>query len=393
MERRILHLDLDAFFCAVEEKYDPSLKGKAFAVGGSPTGRGVVTSCSYAARSFGVRSAMPMARALQLCPSLLAVSSTRGKYSENSKLVMDVLWKFSDQVQQISIDEAFIDISDRMGKIKEIAKEIQNEIDKESALPCSIGGAANKLVAKIANNVGKKSVRTKDYPRSIKIIPSGKEEEFLSELPVIALWGIGPKSAMAMERIGLYTIGDIANYPVSDLVNHFGSHGYSLSKLAKGIDNSPISTHRERKSVSHENTFSSDIGNQKNILDTLFRQSERVSKVLIKKNLNGFTVKVKLRYSDFTTLTRQITVPDPVKKTDEIFQLGKKLFLDNWNSKIPIRLIGIGVTNFSASSTQISLWDAEKNIKEAHLSNIIDQINIKFGKESIKIGSDDRKNS
>ena len=385
--RRILHFDLDAFFCAVEEKYDPSLKGKAFAVGGSPTGRGVVTSCSYAARAYGVRSAMPMARALSLCPGLLAVSSSRKHYSENSKLVMDVLWNYSDLVQQISIDEAFIDVSHIEKDIGQFAKYIQTEIENNTSLPCSIGGGTNKLIAKIANNIGKKAIKTKDYPRSINIIQAGSEEAFLAPLPVIALWGIGPKSALAMERIGIYTIGDIANYPVPDLVKHFGSRGYSLSKLAKGIDNNPLSMSRDRKSVSHENTFSSDIRNINKIFEILHRQSEKVSKVLKNKNLKGYTIKVKFRYSDFTTLTRQLTVPDPVEKSDELFKIGKRLFLDNWNQKLPIRLIGIGVTNFSSSSTQISLWDAEKNIKEAKLSNIVNEINVKCGKKSIKIGS------
>jgi len=386
--RKILHLDLDAFFCAVEEKYDPSLKGKAFAVGGSPTGRGVVTSCSYAARAYGVRSAMPMGQAFQLCPGLLAVSSTRGKYSENSKLVMNVLWEFSDLVEQISIDEAFIDLTNSTEDLKLTAKKIQSKIFEATSLPSSIGGASNKLVSKIANNVGKKSVKTKDYPRSINIIPPGKEEGFLAPLPTIALWGIGPKSALAMERLGIYTIGDIAAYPVFDLVKHFGSHGYSLSKRAKGIDNNPLSIHRDRKSVSHENTFSSDLLDKNKILATLRKQAAKVSKVLENKNLKGNTVKIKFRYSDFTTLSRQITVPSPIDQAEDIYSIGKKLFLDNWKSNIPIRLIGIGVTNFISSDSQLSLWDAEQRIKDAELSNLVDQINLKYGVKSIKIGSD-----
>ncbi len=386
--RKILHLDLDAFFCAVEEKYDPSLKGKAFAVGGSPTGRGVVTSCSYAARAYGVRSAMPMGQALQLCPGLLAVSSNRGKYSENSKLVMKVLWEFSDLVEQISIDEAFIDLKNSTEDLKFTAKKIQSKIFKNTSLPSSIGGASNKLVSKIANNVGKISVKTKDYPRSINIIPPGKEEEFLAPLPTIALWGVGPKSSLAMERLGIYTIGDIADYPLFDLVKHFGSHGYSLSKRSKGIDNSPLSIHRDRKSVSHENTFSSDLLDKNKILSTLRKQAAKVSKVLVNKNLKGNTVKIKFRYSDFTTLSRQITVPDTIDQTEDIFSIGKKLFLDNWKNNFPIRLIGIGVTNFVSSDSQLSLWDAEQKMKEAELSNLVDQINLKYGNKSIKIGSE-----
>jgi len=386
--RRILHLDLDAFYCAVEEKTDPSLKGKTFAVGGSPTGRGVVTSCSYAARAYGVHSAMPMAKALQLCPGLLVIPSTHKHYSENSKQVMKTLWEFSDLVEQISIDEAFIDLSTTDKNLELIAKNIQEKIFSNTSLPSSIGGATNKLIAKIANNVGKKSVKTKTYPKSVKIIPPGKEGEFLAPLPTIALFGIGPKSALGLEKLGIYTIGDIANYPLSDLIKHFGSHGYSLSKRAKGIDNSPLSIHRDRKSVSHENTFSSDRVDKKKILETLHKQAGKVSKVLANKNLKGYTVKIKFRYSDFTTLSRQITVPDPIHSSEEVYSLGKKLFLDNWNSKIPIRLIGVGVTNFSVSGSQLSLWDAEKKIKEAELSNLIDQINLKYGKESIKIGSD-----
>lgn len=388
MERRILHLDLDAFFCAVEEKLDSSLKGKAFAVGGSPTGRGVVTSCSYSARAYGVSSAMPMARALQLCPSLLVVKSTRGEYSANSKEVMDVLKNHSEIIQQISIDEAFIEVTHSETDFHESAKNLQTKIFKKTGLPCSIGGASNKLVAKIANNIGKKSIKTKNYPMSINIIPLGDEESFLTPLPVIELWGIGPKTALSMERLGLYTIGDIAEYPLQGLINHFGTHGYSLAQRAKGIDKSSLNSHRTRKSVSHENTFYEDTTDQSKLLDKLRDQASKVSKVLKNKNLKGYTIKIRMRYSNFETLTRQITVPDPVQESKDIFNFGSKLFLENWNKKIALRLIGIGVTNFSGNNSQISLWDAEKNIKQAELSHLVKKINTKYGDKSISIGSE-----
>ncbi|HKZ68683.1 MAG TPA: DNA polymerase IV, partial [Anaerolineales bacterium] len=210
MPRKILHLDLDAFFCAVEEQRDPSLRGKPFAVGGKPEERGVVASCSYAARQVGVRSAMPMSRALKLCPGLLIVSARHRAYGQTSDKVMAVLHDLTPLVEQISIDEAFLDVSDLPQSAEAIARELQRTIRDQLNLPASLGVATNKLVAKIATDVGKAAARTGDYPSAVMVVPPGEEAAFLAPLPAIALWGVGPKTADQLARLGLKTIGDIA---------------------------------------------------------------------------------------------------------------------------------------------------------------------------------------
>ena len=253
--RVILHLDLDAFFCAVEEIKDPELRGKAFAVGGSPSGRGVVTSCSYPARKMGVRSAMPTAKALQLCPNLILVSRNHGDYGRYSKLVMDRLAHYTDQVEQISIDEAFLDITELGSSPRDTGIELQKKILDELSLPNSVGIASNKLMAKIANDVGKKTHRGEGPPYAITIVPLGEERSFLAPLPVDMLSGVGPKTRERLERFNIRTIGDLAAYPEIELTEIFGKHGYDLSRRAKGIDKREIVTQRGIKSVSNERTF------------------------------------------------------------------------------------------------------------------------------------------
>ena len=259
MDRKIIHFDLDAFFCAVEEQLNPSLVGKPFAVGGRPDERGVVASCSYAARKYGVHSAMPTSRALRLCPGLIIVASRHGKYSKISKEVMAHLHALSPLVEQISIDEAFVEISDLQESGQEIAKRLQKTINDELGLPCSIGIASNKLVAKIANDVGKSSARTGAPPNAITDVPPGKEAEFLAPLAVDKLWGVGPKTAEKLEKIGVTTIGELAQRTEKELVRLFGRSGESLHRHSRGIDDSPIVTFHEPKSISQETTFTKDV--------------------------------------------------------------------------------------------------------------------------------------
>lgn len=245
--RKILHLDLDAFFCAVEELYNPSLAGKPFAVGGSPDARGVVASCSYAARKFGVHSAMPMSQAVSVCPQLIIVKSHHRQYSKISEQVMKQIHALTPLVEQISIDEFFFDVSDLPEPGELIAKNLQSSIRRLYGLPSSIGVATNKLVAKIANDFGKASY-TGDYPpNAITVVPMGHEFEFLAPLPVNALWGVGAKTAEKLIKLGINTIGDLANIPDIELTELFGKHGSKFAVRAKGIDNRPISTNHEIK--------------------------------------------------------------------------------------------------------------------------------------------------
>ena len=382
MTRKILHLDLDAFFCAVEELHDPSLKGKPFAVGGKADQRGVVASCSYAARLFGVRSAMPMARALQLCPALIVVSSRHGNYSEVSRKVMALI-EISPFIEKISIDEAFIEVTDLPESLFDIAKMLQQRVNSELHLPISIGGATNKLVAKIANDWGKAQKKTSEPPNTITIIPPGEEASFLAPLPVQSLWGVGPKTAEKLSEIGITTIGSLAKTPPATLEMLFGRHGPGLRRRALGIDNRPIETEHDVKSISNEVTFAADIANENDLLRTLRALSEKVGGRLRKANLAGTTIQIKLRWSDFTTITRQRTLPSATNLDQEIYQTAVSLFRENWQKGRPVRLIGVGVNGLGPPVHQLGLWDDDHQ-KEADLLHAVDNLRERFGGEIIK---------
>jgi len=387
MDRKILHIDLDAFFCSVEENNNPSLRGKPFAVGGRPDERGVVASCSYAARMFGIHSAMPMARAIKLCPELIILSGRHGDYGKISKQVMEYLSTLTPLIEQVSIDEAFLDLSDLPESGDILAKTIQKYILDHFHLPCSIGVATNKLVAKIATNVGKASNRSAHSPQAIRVVPPGQEADFLAPLPTKALWGIGPKTAARLDEIGIHTIGDVSHMPKQDLIKYLGKFGEELEKRALGIDESPIHTSHEVKSVSNETTFSHDITDVQILYETLHRLSESVGRRLRKHNLKGSTVKLKLRWQDFTTLTRQETLPVPTNDDREIYASTRNLFNKTWKKGRPVRLLGVGVTQFSKLVKQLGLWDTQ-NKKDVNLLTAVDVLRDRFGKNTIMRGSD-----
>jgi DNA polymerase-4 len=385
--RTILHLDLDAFFCAVEEQHNPDLIGKPFAVGGSTDSRGVVASCSYPARMYGVRSAMPMATAVNLCPDLILVSRHMGDYSVKSKEVMAILHDLTPLVEQLSIDEAFLDVTGLRGTGEQVARNLQSRIRNELNLPVSLGVAASKLVAKIANNIGKGNVRTGDYPRAITVVQPGQEAAFLAPLDIRELWGVGPKTAESLRHMGVQTIGDIAKYDQKTLVKRFGKHGYDLSVRARGIDNRPVETERETKSVSRETTFSRDVTAISTLMKTLRDLSDSVGYRLRNKHLAGTTVKLKLRWDDFTTLTRQTTLPHPINQDEQIYRAACDLFDEHYPPGTPVRLIGVGVSGFETGTTQLSLWDSPRQEENTDLQSALDDIRHKFGTDAIKRGS------
>jgi DNA polymerase-4 len=387
MQRKILHLDLDAFFCSVEENNNPSLRGKPFAVGGRPDQRGVVASCSYAARKFGVHSAMPMARAMKLCPELIIVSGRHGEYGKISKQVMNYLGTLTPLIEQVSIDEAFLDLTDLPENSEILAKSIQKYILEQYHLPCSIGVATNKLVAKIATDAGKAANRTNHSPQAITIVPPGEEPEFLAPLPTQALWGIGPKTAERLKDLGIQTIGDIRRLSKNDLVRHLGKFGEELERRALGIDNSPIHLSHEIKSVSNETTFAKDISDQQTLYETLHWLSESVGRRLRKHNLRGSTVKLKLRWENFTTLTRQETLSNPTNDDGEIYRSVKNLFNKTWKNDKPVRLLGVGVSQFSKPVRQLGLWDIPKQ-QDENLMKAVDQLRERYGHQTIFRGSD-----
>jgi len=385
MPRTILHLDLDAFFCAVEELRDPSLRGKPFAVGGKPDQRGVVASCSYAARQFGVRSAIPMARALKLCPELIIISHHHGNYGEMSDKVMERLNALSPLVEQISIDEAFVDISDIRDPAEVTARRIQTQVRTELGLPCSVGVASNKLVAKIATEVGKHSARGAGPPNAVTVVPAGKEAEFLAPLPVGMLWGVGPKTASNLGDLGIKIIGDLAAWNEKDLVARFGEHGREMARHARGISDSALVTEHEVKSISQETTFARDVRDDKVLETTLKELSAQVGRRLRRSDLSGKTVKLKIRWPDFTTLTRQATLASPTDQDDEIAGIAIRLMKDVRSSGKPVRLIGVGVSGLTTEARQLELWGME-NERKRKFQDVIDELQEKFGEKTVHKG-------
>jgi DNA polymerase-4 len=394
MPRTILHIDLDAFYCAVEETRNPDLRDKAFAVGGKPEERGVVASCSYAARRMGVRSAMPMGKALRLCPGLIIVPSRHSLYSEISGQVMERLHDLTPLVEQISIDEAFLDISDIHESPELIARKLQSRIRDELQLPCSLGIASNKMVAKIATEVGKsltlREMRSAQHeigpPNAVTVVPFGEEAAFLSPLPAEMLWGVGPKTSARLTELGIYTIGDIAKWPEGELIRMFGENGRDLAQHSKGIDDRPISTEHETKSISQEITYSKDVRDDIVLQKTLHEMSIEVARQLRRNNLVGKTIKLKLRWPDFTTLTRQTTLNRSTDQEEEIEKTVLALLRSVRRPNQAVRLIGVGITGLGQPIRQLGLWDGDME-KERKVQQVMADLQEKYGKNVIKRGN------
>ena len=384
--RKILHLDLDAFFCAVEELKDPSLTGKPFAVGGSADRRGVISTCSYAARKFGVHSAMPTGQAFKLCPQLILISGIHKEYSAKSKEVMEIVHQLTGLVEQISVDEAFMDVTDLPEDGETIAKRLQADVLEKTRLPCSIGVATNKLVAKIATDTGKSLSKTGGYPRAILVVPPGGEADFLAPLPVKAMWGVGPKMEKALNDAGMVTIGDIARRPKGELERCFGKYGYELHDHALGIDDRPITLEREAKSISQETTFAKDTNDPIFLRQTLKDLSAHVGYSLRQEGYCARVIRLKIRWSDFTTHTRQVSLAQPTDQDGVIYSKVESLFKSIWESEKPVRLIGVGGADLVETLHQMSLWETPTE-KERRLLEALDGLREKYGKGTVKRGN------
>ena len=386
--RKILHLDLDAFFCAVEEQHDSSLRGKAFAVGGKPDERGVVASCSYAARQFGVRSAMPMAQAVQRCPDLIIIPQHFEAYRTASRAVMAQLHNLTPLVEQLSIDEAFLDVSLRPDSAEAIARSLQAAINRDLDLPCSLGVASNKLVAKIANNIGKGRVRTGQPPNAIEIVPPGHEAAYLAPLPVQELWGVGPATAERLRQLGITTIGALAHWPADDLARRFGKHGAALARHARGDDDRPVTSEHVARSISKETTFNRDVHDGAVLRRTLRALADGVGAQVRREGLAGRTITLKLRWADFTTLTRQVTLAHTTDRDNEIFEVAQHLLAEHWPEGKAVRLIGVGVSAFENPHHQLGLWDDRAALEQdQRLQSALDNIRERFGDNAVQRGS------
>jgi DNA polymerase-4 len=298
---------------------------------------------------------------------------------------MERLGKLTPLVEQISIDEAFLDISDLSDPPERIARGLQASIREELHLPSSIGIAPNKLMAKIATEVGKKAAQEGKPPCALTIVPSGKEAEFLAPLPADMLWGVGPKTSARLSDLGIHTIGDIASWPEDELVHLFGENGRDMARHARGRDDRPVATESEIKSISQEVTFSRDVRDDKSIEKTLTELSSKVGQRLRKHGLAGTTVKLKIRWPDFTTLTRQVTLPSSTNQDNEISKTALGLLKKIRKSGQAVRLIGVGVSGLGEPMRQLELWERGSE-KERKLQEAVDELRENFGKDAIKRG-------
>ena len=342
--RHILHADFDAFYASVEQLDNPELHGKPVVVGGSAEGRGVVASASYEAREFGVRSAMPMRTAQRLCPQAIRVGARFDRYREISRRVMSIFRDLTPLVEPLSLDEAYLDISSVVGeevRPEVIAARLKRRVKDELGLTISVGVATSKSIAKIASDM--------DKPDGLTVVAPGEERGFLAPLPIRDLWGVGPKTAERLIADGIETIGDIAQQDESWLRERFGKHGVQMQKLALGQDDSPVVVRRETKSVSAETTFARDTGDPEQLQEVVSRLSQRVAQQLRSKQLQGRTVKLKLRLSDFTTFTRQRTLPYAVQSADDLSQAAAELLRVELYGRRRFRLVGVGVSGFEQS--------------------------------------------
>lgn len=339
--RYILHADLDAFYASVEQRDNPDLKGKPVVVGGSPESRGVVAAASYEARRFGIHSALPMKTALRMCNNLVRISPRFQRYREVSSQIMGLFRKLTPLVEPLSLDEAYIDISE-IGNAEEIAQGLKDKVKRMTDLAITIGGGTSKTIAKVASQIGK--------PDGLLLVKPGEEQEFLAELKVDILNGVGPKTESLLISHRINTVGDLALCDAMWLQRNLGVRGLELRNRAMGIDDDPVSPYRETKSVSNEITLPKDARDISEIEDHIKNLSEKVAHHLQALELKGKTMKLKLRLSDFTTFTRQITLTVPTDDAIVIDNAARRLFASEYKEGRGFRLFGVGVSNFSHTS-------------------------------------------
>lgn len=381
--RAVLHVDMDAFFAAVEQLDHPDWRGLPVIVGGAADRRGVVAAASYEARRSGVRSAMPSAQAQRLCPDAVWAPARFERYRELSRRILALFEELTPAVEQISIDEAFLDVTPsahRPVDPVDVATGIQRRVDG-LGLSCSVGVATCKTVAKIASD--------HDKPHGITIVRPGEESAFLAPLPVDALPGIGSATAAALRAAGIRTLGDLAVLDPASATELMGSAGPVSVQRAAGIDDRPVAPSRDVKSVSNEHTFSSDVRERDEVEAALRRLVDKVSVRLREKGLQGRTVTVKLRYADFTTKTVRQTLPAAMDLTDELLPPALELIRDVWTPGAGLRLLGFGVSGFGVPSTQLDLFADEGTYtsKSRALVESMDAVRARFGDDAIMRGA------
>jgi DNA polymerase-4 len=379
----ILHVDMDAFYASVEERDDPSLVGKPVIVGGSAEGRGVVAAANYEVRKFGVHSAMASARAKRLCPHAVFIKPRMSHYAELSEQIRTIFEEFTPLVEPLSLDEAFLDATGSeslFGSAANIGRQIKHRIRSELHLVASVGVAPNKFVAKIASDIKK--------PDGFVVVELDDVQAFLDPLPVSRLWGVGKVTGQVFDRLGIRTIGQLRQFPIATLNDLFGSSGEHFWRLAHGLDDRQVVPDREAKSISHETTFSEDIADREVLRAWLTELAEQVARRLRRHELKGRTVELKVRFADFQTITRSLTLPEPTNITQELLHAGTELLATKLpQHHLPVRLLGFGVKSFDDTGrSQRQLFDEPDRERHRQLDRVADQISEKFGKLAIRRG-------
>jgi DNA polymerase-4 len=384
MKREIIHLDMDAFYASVEVLDDPSLLGKPVIVGGSQQ-RGVVTSASYEARGFGVHSAQPVATAMRLCPNGVFLPGRMSRYKEVSEIVFEIFHRFTPLVEPLSIDEAFLDVtgSGRLfGSAETVAREIKGLVRKEVGLTVSAGIAPTKFVAKIASDLGK--------PDGLVRVAHEETKGFLWPLPITRLWGVGEVTYKALKRLGVTTIGDLSRVSSERLRREFGKHGEHLHLLSQGIDNREVEPHRPVKSMGREETFPADLTNREALNRELLSLATKVARRVRRHGLSGKTLTLKVKYSDFTLITRSRTLPEATNDAGQIFTTCRKLLEGTTEAgKRPVRLLGIYLSRLTTPDRrgQMSLLeDEEGHQRREQLHDALDRLAEKFGEDAVVPG-------
>jgi DNA polymerase-4 len=372
-QRYIAHLDLDSFFVSVEILNNPSLKGKPVIVGGTKE-RGVVSTCSYEARKFGVHSAMPMKKAMELCPNAVLVQGTRGEYSRYSRWVTEIIAAKAPLFEKASIDEFYIDLTgmDKYFDPYQWTIDLRAEIIQKTQLPISFGLASNKMIAKIATDLAK--------PNGYMFVLPGSEKEFLAPLAVNKFSGVGDVTHLQLKAMGIYTIGDILKTPLGALEKKLGKWGIDLYSKAQGIHNGEVSNYREAKSISTENTFEDNTTDMEFLLRELVRMTERVAFELRKEEKLAGCIAVKIRYPNFETTTKQATI-DFTFSDDELIPAAIKLFHQSYKKEKPIRLLGVRLTEMTSHALQGNLFNNPE--KEIKLYKAIDAVRNKYGRSAL----------
>jgi DNA polymerase IV len=385
--RTIFHVDMDAFFVSVEELYDPSLKGKAVVVGGHRDERGVVSAASYEARKFGVHSAMPLRTAAKQCPHAIFVDGHPERYREHSEKAYKLLCSFTPQIEMASIDEAYLDMTGTArlhGPPLRAAHNLHHRMKSETGLNCSVGIGTSRLIAKVSSGQAK--------PNGVLWIVPGEEAKFLAPLDVREIPGVGKVMETHLHALGIKKVGDLAKLEEYELENRFGKWGLALAGKARGEDaggwfDTEVGADLDAKSISHEHTYNQDTADVTQLESTLMRLSEMVGRRLRESNFHARTVQLKLRYKDFTTLTRAHTLSNPTQLDTEIFEQIRSLFRNNWKKGREVRLLGVQASHFTHEAAQIELLEGNRQQRWKDALAAADKLRDKFGESSVGLAA------